>query len=326
MTREFVVAGGTCAFRGTLQLAGSFCQVNANSDIVVHGLRTWLVRDRLVESASFSLQIFVTPGARSDCPPHFRGRKHLVIASFGVDNVFTFDLARRNVTAVITPDVAADQDFWNRVLLPIAMGVLGPAFGVVPVHSACLVAGSTGILIAGESGAGKSTLSIALAQAGFGFVSDDWTYLSLSCGQLVASGLAVPAKLLPDAVNHFPQLNKFRPGIALNQELAYELPSQELGAEVQLSCEPRWFFFLERTGSVGGCEVLPIASEESQHYVNRTVERLPPELEDVLRSRSAVLAHMPRLSCWKLRYGGPPTVAVHGLQEFLMSQRQCVSA
>ena len=75
------------------------------------------------------------------------------------------------------------KPFWDRILLPIALGVLGPALGVVPVHSACLAIDGAGLLIAGASGAGKSTLSVALAQEGFDFISDDWTYLSLNHGK-----------------------------------------------------------------------------------------------------------------------------------------------
>lgn len=326
MRREIVVHDHAPAFHGVLQLAGATCEVKANSDSVVQGLEAWLTPQPLTGSTSFSLDIVVTPGRKSGSAPHFRGRKHIVVASFGVENVFTFDLSRRNVTAVITPDIAADQAFWDRVLLPIAIGILGPAFGVVPVHSACLVADGAGLLIAGESGAGKSTLSVALAQQGFGFISDDWTYLSLKGERLVAHGLSVPAKLLPDAVSYLPFLKRFQPGIALNQELAYEVPSSELSAQTQLSCEPHWFFFLERANRDGDCEILPIPSEESHRYAERSVERLPTGLESMLNTRSAVIAHLPRLSCWKLVYGGPPAIAVRGLQEFLTSQRQCVSA
>ena len=326
MTREIVIRESRPVFRGVLRLAGSTCEVNANSASVVQGLKTWLTPEQVTGDASFSLRVVVTPGRRSDSVPHFRGRKHIVVALFGAENVFTFDLWRHSITAVVTPDVATDHAFWDRVLLPIAMGILGPAFGVVPVHSACLVADGDGLLIAGESGAGKSTLSVALAQQGLRFVSDDWTYLCLNRGGLVAHGLSVPAKLLPDAVSYLPFLERFHLGIALNQELAYEVPSSEVGGQTQLSCEPRWFFFLERRSNFRGCEILPIESEEAQRYVDRSVERLPPELDSMMANRSAVVASLPRLSCWRLVYGGPPTVAVRGVQQFLASQRQCVSA
>jgi hypothetical protein len=181
------------------------------------------------------------------------------------------------------------------------------------------------MLIAGESGAGKSTLSLALAQHGFGYISDDWSYLSMRGGRSVAYGMSAPVKLLPDAVKHFPALSGYRPAPALNDELAYELRAGDLGANVRLSCEPQWFFFLERT-SVPGCRLHSIGSDEAQRYVERSVERLPPELHEVICARATLIENVSRLSCWRLRYGGPPAVAVEALQSFFAQRHQEVLA
>jgi hypothetical protein len=258
-------------------------------------------------------------------PPHFRGLSHLVTASFGDDNVFVFDLLRRTVAGTISEETAVDSKFWDRILLPIAIGVLGPAVGVVPVHAACVIADGAGVLIAGASGMGKSTLSVALAQHGFDYLSDDWTYLSLEGDSLRAHGMGIPAKLLPDAVEHFPLLDAYEVGIALNQEPAYELPVQDFGADVAASCEPRWFVFLERV-SEPECSLVRVSSEQARRYVEDSVERLPSELEAMNRTRTAVLDHVARLSCWQLTYGGPPEVGVRALQHFFAEQRQQVPA
>jgi hypothetical protein len=56
------------------------------------------------------------------------------------------------------------------------------------------------------------------------------------------------------------------------------------------------------------------------------VERLPTELELMIQARTAVISQLSRLSCWKLSYGGPPRVAVRGLQHFFTGLRQGVPA
>lgn len=257
--------------------------------------------------------------------PRFRGLRHLVTAIFGEENAFVFDLHRRRIVATVGNEVAADRRFWDHILLPITVGVLGPALGVVPVHAACLTFGNEGMLIAGESGAGKSTLSLALAQNGFGYISDDWSYLSMQDQRIVAHGLSVPVKLLPDAVHHFSALSQYQPALALNGELAYELPAHVLGATVRLSCKPRWFFFLERSGEPG-FHVRPISSTEAQSYVERSVERLPPELDDIICARAEVIEELSQLSCWHFCYSGTPEIAVQGLRKFLAEQRPEVSA
>lgn len=321
-----MIDGDALTYGDELQLAGAMCILRTNSQILVNTLRKWRSAKALREPRSFEMRVLIT--CKKDQGPrrhHFRGLGHLVTASFSEANIFVFDLARREVVATISEELAADHDFWDRILLPIAMGVLGPAVGVVPVHAACLALDGGGILIAGDSGAGKSTLSVALAQNGFGFVSDDWSYLAVDSGQVVAHGMSVPAKLLPDAVKHFPSLAGRSLALALNEELAYELCPADLGARLQDSCEPQWFFFLERAPEPG-CRLQPVCGDEARRYVERSVERLPPELSDIISARSSVIQQVSRLSCWKLSYGGPPEMAVQGLRTFFAEQRQGVPA
>ena len=324
MQRNTVIDSASLRFRCQLRLAGVLCEVAANSDVVAHGLRRWRVDEGALATPSLSMHIVVadraTAGSRT---PHFRGLKHIVVASFGTENVFTFDLLRRSVSAAISAELAADAEFWNRTLLPVAMGVLGPAAGVVPTHSACLAVDGSGLLIAGPSGAGKSTLAVALAQAGFDFLSDDWTYLALNRGQLAAHGMSVPAKLLPDAAGHFDFLRNYAPTLTLNQELAYDLPMQDLGRLVLLTCELRWFFLLKRTPETH-CRIAPISAGKARSYIENGVEPLPVELQEVTRTRSYIVRHVSQLSCWELTYGGPPQVAVEGLHEFFSMQREDV--
>jgi len=322
MRREVIIDGPTLAYSDELQLAGTMCNLKTNSHIVRNTLSRWRAGNMQRGIGSFEMHLVTTgerdPGLRR---PHFRGLNHLVTASFGEANLFVFDLARRKVVAAISEEVAADHGFWDRILLPIALGVLGPAVGVVPVHAACLTFDGEGMLIAGDSGAGKSTLSVALAQNGFGYISDDWSYLAAHSGQIVAHGMSVPAKLLPDAVKHFPALAHYPLAPALNEELAYELAPGAFGARSQLSCEPQWFFFLERTAE-SGCRLRSVSGDEARRYVERSVERLPPELVEMIHSRAAIIDEMSRLSCWNLSYGGPPDVAVRGLRKFFSEQRQ----
>lgn len=267
-------------------------------------------------AGDFTMRILVTEDKTTGSSiPHFRGLHHLVIATFGPQNIFVFDLARRNITASVSEEIAANEAFWRTTLLPIAMGVLGAAVGVVPIHSACLTWNGVGILIGGASGTGKSTLSVALARDGFGYISDDWTYLSLSSGHLRAEGLSIPAKLLPDAVTYFPELAAYPIRMALNQELAYEFPIDRI-SRAQRSCAPGFFFLMDRS-TQHGCQFLPIPSTEARSYVDRSIERLPSQLQDQINTRSDIIESILELSCWRLSYDGPPHIAVSGVRDFL---------
>jgi hypothetical protein len=319
MRREIEVGQAALTYRCDLALAGTMCHVSSNSPIVGDSLQTWRVNAAQTDWSSLSLDVIVGSTEEAPAAPHFRGIQHLVFASFGAANVFVFDLLRRRITAAVSARTAGDTNFWDRILLPIAMGVMGPAVGVVPIHAASLAMDRSGLLIAGASGAGKSTLSVALAQAGFDFISDDWTYLALQQNELIAHGMSVPAKLLPDAVHHFPVLARHSVGVSLNQELAYELPIREFGARSQRCATPRWFFFLERVPG-SSCQIMSVSSAQARSYVEQSVERLTNELEQMIQTRACVIDQLTKLSCWKLIYSGPPSNAVHGLQDFLAAQ------
>jgi hypothetical protein len=264
--------------------------------------------------AQFTMDIMVAGGSPTPPqPPHFRGLHHVVTASFGDSNLFVFDLLRCTVHGIVSEVTAKDPLFWNNTLLPITIGVLGAAVGVLPVHCACLSSKGEGLLIAGVSGAGKSTLSVALAQRGFDFVSDDWTYLSYRDAKLVANGTAAPVKLLPDAVQHYPVLKQQTLRHSLNGELAYEVSAeQHLSATIVHQCEPRRFIFLERSNRPGS-ELIPIPATQIESYLEASVESLPRQLAAAAQHRRALMMRLTELPCWTYRYGGPPQFAAQEL-------------
>ena len=215
----------TLPFETDFQIAGTRCFLSTNSHEVLQAAARLRKLEKQTSVPSFEMEVIVD-SALDRAPErlaYFRGLKHIVFAIVPPRCFLAYDLLRRRVHAVLSITAAQDHSFWDTLLLPITIGVLGTTVGVAPIHSACLERNGRGFLVAGVSGAGKSTLTAALAQLGFGLVSDDWTYISeRQCG-LVAYGLSSPVKLLPDAVRFFPELRAFAPRTTLNGELAYEL-------------------------------------------------------------------------------------------------------
>jgi hypothetical protein len=309
------------AHRRNLCFGGAMCDLHTNS-IGLAGILEGLAGAVDDEGVSkFCMQVVVNNDAREPAgSPHFRGLHHLVTASFGNGNVFLFDLLRRKLSASISATLANDSLFSKEKLIPIALGVLGASMGLVPVHCACLSWNGEGLLVAGMSGAGKSTLSVALAQAGFSYVSDDWTYMSCLRGAVVAHGTSAPVKLLPDAVRHFGGLNRHALRVSMNGELAYEVDvMQTFGGFVERGCEPRWLIFLERMQQPGR-ELTPMSSMATRRYIEASVERLPAELSEATRLRTQMIDNIARLPCWSFRYGGPPGFAAECLREFVVAR------
>jgi hypothetical protein len=308
-----------------LCFAGAHCKLHTNSSELANMLEFLSIQVSGSSSNRFEIRVVVDDLlVEAAKQPHFRGLHHVVTASFGSSNVFVFDILRRTISASISGVVARDFQFWKERLIPITLGVLGAAMGLVPMHCACLESENDGLLIAGASGAGKSTLSVALSRGGFNYVSDDWTYMSERDGRLVAHGTSAPVKLLPDAVNHFQTLQSHSLQTSMNGELAYEVDIVEaFGAQMKRGCEPRWLIFLERMSSPGG-EFISMSGTAARSYLNSSVERLPVQLSEAAKMREQIIAKVSKLPCWRFRYGGIPQFAAELLREFVAHRRQDV--
>jgi hypothetical protein len=306
-----------------LCFAGAGCDLRTNSSCLARGLERLSLSTGDTVPGGFKMRVVVDESSDEGAgEPHFRGLRHVVTASFGRSNVFVFDILRRTLSASVSTALARDDRFWKEKLIPITLGVLGAAMGLVPVHCACLELDGDGLLIAGVSGAGKSTLSVALSEDGFNYVSDDWTYISRHRNEIVAHGTSAPVKLLPDSVEHFQRLQGHRLQRSMNGELAYEVDIAEaFGARVERACDPRWLVFLERTQGAGAV-FAPISPEEARSYVNSSVERLPPQLHEAVAMREQTIERVAMLPGWRFRYGGTPQFAARELREFVVHRRQ----
>ena len=257
---------------------------------------------------------------------HFRGSQHIVAASFGSHTVFVFDLLRGHIGAAVSKASACDRDFWTFTVLPLAIGIMAPAMGILPVHCACLVDHGDGLLIAGASGAGKSTLSVSMCASGFDYLADDWTYLRYDRGVLGAYGARARIKLMPDAVRHFPSFaaHPLRP--AMNGELAREVDAaRDLSARITTCCSPRWLLLLHRSPDPG-FKFAPEDSQTVRRYLEGNMEPLPAEIWKLERQRALLLDRIAQLPCWRFTYGGSPQFATQVLSEFVRQRRGGICA
>ncbi len=273
------------------------------------------------QHCDFSLHVQVDRGAGSAEPAFFRGMGHLVTARYG-ENLFLFDLRRREVHAWISRSVAENRGLWEHRFFPLMLGVLGCTVGILPLHSACVAKQGRGIFIAGESMAGKSTLAVALAKEHFALLSDDWTYVRWQDGRFTAHGLKAPIKLLPDAVANFPELRALSTCRTSNGEIAYEISAREFPQmRVISTCTPELFLFLERT-PVGGDAMIPASSSFVREYINNSVDRLPGELWDSVRRRERMIERLSELPSWRFRYSGSPQAGARFIKQFLSNRKR----
>ncbi len=298
------------------EIAGARCIVQTADAAVLSALAASFASVDGDGGTAFTLHVAVEGSSAALQPTHFRGAAHLVFTRFG-ENVFLFDIARKYASAWLTVTVARDSKVWAQRFAPLMLGVFGCAIGVLAMHGACLVRNGRGYLIAGDSMAGKSTLALALAQNGFQLLSDDWTFIRADRQGLLAVGMHAPIKLLPDAVEHFPELSLYQPEPTANGEVAYELEAASLeGVSPASLCTPECVFFLERS-SAGPAQCTPASASSVRRYIENSVERLPKELRAAAATRRALIAQVGRLPGWHFRYGGSPNEGALFLSRFV---------
>jgi hypothetical protein len=320
MAKLHIVNRTALPLQTDLLIAGAHCAFATNSEQILAAVDRWRCPSRPPSGRTFEMNVFLDatlPGSRDvKAQTHFRGLHHLVFATIGSYELFVFDLCRRQVVGAVSQCSASEPSFWNSLWLPITVGVMGTTVGVVPVHSACLDLNGKALLIAGASGAGKSTLSVALARCGFSLVSDDWTYISEEADGLIAHGINAPVKLLPDAIQYFPELSERRPRMWFNGELAFEVEHEEFSKNsVALRPRPHWLLFLERT-SESGCDFVPYSTADAQAFFESSAERLPDQVPDASITRSSVIRSIANCRCWHLRTGESPQTTADAVRKF----------
>ncbi|MGH9402039.1 MAG: HPr kinase/phosphorylase [Terriglobia bacterium] len=313
---DFLKRAAQTPLQGFYLAAGARCLLATNFEPILAAARRGLLEiDEPSSAVDFNLRFWVDSDGQSQPPwpkPYFRGLDHLVFAGFNSENSMLIDLRTRRAIGRFSPALAADQAYWETVIFPTLLSVMGATAGVTGLHCGCVVRNGGGLLLCGRSGSGKSTLTLALARKGFSFLSDDWTYFSRSDGQLHAWGLATRLKLLPDAPQFFPELDGFEVGVSLNGEPAYEVdPVLQLGIARTRCCDPRWLIFLERQSAPAFHLTRAPAMEAS----TRLEEDLLAETAELPSPQLSIIESLAGRECWLLQYGGDPETAAQSLAD-----------
>jgi hypothetical protein len=320
MARLHIVNRTALPLQADLLIAGAHCAFATNSEQILASVDRWRCASCPRSNRTFEMNVVLDTSLPADrdvrTQTHFRGLHHLVFATIGTHELFVFDLFRKQVAGAVSQASASDPTFWSSHWLPITVGVMGTTVGVVPVHSACLDLDGKALLIAGASGAGKSTLSVALAHCGFSLISDDWTYVSQEAAALMVHGIDAPVKLLPDAIQYFPEFSGRTPKTWFNGELAFEIEHEEFcSGSAPLRSRPHWLLFLERR-SKSGCSFVPCSAQDAQAFFESSAERLPDQVPEASVARSAVIRSIANCRCWRLRTGESPQVTADAIRQF----------
>lgn len=286
--------------------AGASCRIATNCLPIFEAARqSFAPAAGPVSAPELSMRFWVDRNTRHEgrwLQPHLRGSGDLVFAGFDSGSFALFDLRCRRIVGRFSQAVATDTDYWNRVIFPMMMSVVAATIGIAELHCACVAKGGRGLLLSGKSGSGKSTLSLALSSRGFGFLSDDRTFISLRGGKLLAWAPLTELKLRSGAINSFPELNWAEANVAEIGQHSLRLPPESLGLIRARECEPGALIFLEPR-PCSGFRLLNISQTEAESRLRDDLMAESPESE--LR-QVANIAELSARPSAVLQYSDPP--------------------
>jgi hypothetical protein len=266
------------------------------------------------------LRLWVEEDRHSDdlrLKPYFRGLGHLVFSGFDSRSSLMMNLRNLCGAGRFTPELARDDKFWKTILFPSLFAIAGPTAGLTLLHCATVAWKGNGLLLAGESGSGKSTLSLALAQEGFAFLSDDRTLISDSHGKLLAWGLSPEMKQRAETVEHFPALKNLKPSqLSVGEPACRFDPVELFGISRVHSCDPRWIVFLERQSesAFSLCEISP---EDAAHRLRRDLHQ---ETTGTAEQQRRTIDSLLMSNCFRLCYGGSPREVAVALRHLVTGE------
>lgn len=267
------------------------------------------------------LRFWVDPKGDTKPPwpkPFFRGLDHLIFAGFDSQSSILVDLRTRRGIGRFSPAMGSDCAYWKASIFPVLISIMGATVGITELHCGCVVKNGSGLLLAGHSQSGKSTLALALAQAGYGYVSDDRTYCSEWDSRLVAWGLPTLLKLRPDAASWFQDLKDAGPATAPNGEQAFLIdPDRWPGVTRLRRCDPQWLVFLERQGGAE-FDFAPMSRAEAAKRLERD---LIAETQEATEAQHRTIEKLVKLPRWRLRYGEPPQSVAEKLDRLFGEDR-----
>jgi hypothetical protein len=311
---DFLCKDAATPLREHYTAAGALCSFSTNCEALLEAAReSFLPLEAPPVSVDFSIRFWVDYANSTRPPwpqPYVRGLDHLVFAGFDSGSSMLADLRTRRVIGRFSAGIAADRAYWKAVILPMLMTIVGASVGIAELHCSCVAKQQRGLLLVGPGRSGKSTLAAALAQAGFGFLSDDRTFCSWREGQLLAWGLGTTLKLRREAASYFEELKDEEPTHLQNGERVFRLePELALGLERVRRCQPRLLVFLERSENPAFC-LTPMSSADAAVRLEADLMAELPDAVDMQMDVIGKLAEQPRCL---LQYGGQPQNAAHEL-------------
>jgi hypothetical protein len=184
-------------------------EVRTNSvEILEQFDESWAHFKQRFETEIIRVEVNVVEDSATECPPEptYRIMQPLLVAVADSNNYSICDFSRNRTQVTVSASALLHKSYLRFFFLEATAGCHIATRFATPVHAGCVELDGRGVLLCGDSGAGKSTLSYALARSGWGYVTDDCSFL-LNCGRRrIVTGNCHQVRFRPAARELFPEV------------------------------------------------------------------------------------------------------------------------
>jgi hypothetical protein len=270
-------------------------------------------RPELLSPARVHVRLIVhrARGDGPSAPVQYRWPRpnRLVVTTPGSKGVA--DLARGDVVAHVTPELAADGAHFRHAFLSALTLATVTVHDRIPLHAAAVARGDTALLLHGPSGVGKSSLVLAAARLGLRPLSEDVVYAELGRGPRVW-GMPGPVHLMEDGLRFFPDISPLRAVVrtAGATKLAVEPPGDPGGRPLVAH---RAGVCLLRA-SAGAPSLEPATVKEVRTLLAGNTER---GFDSFAREAGEAADFISGAGAWRMSVGSDPHAAASVLADLL---------
>jgi hypothetical protein len=120
------------------------------------------------------------------------------------------DLSRMEVWGILQEHLAMDPWMIFQLFFSPAFLEILKKLGVYNLHASTVCQGDNGVFFSAATGSGKTTLAVCLVRSGFGFLSDDITFVSKNGSDAELLAFPQPIQMWDDALQRFPELHRVK--------------------------------------------------------------------------------------------------------------------
>ncbi|MGB9030854.1 MAG: aldolase [Acidobacteriaceae bacterium] len=260
----------------------------------------WSMFEKRFDTKPIVADVCVVETESTECPPAptCRYLQKAISMVADADNFGVADFDNGRTRMVVSTAAVRYPLYLRQFFLECAAGGHIATLHVTPVHAGCVVLEGRGVLLCGDSGAGKSSLSYACARAGWGYVSDDASFLLNGGSKRIVIGDCHKVRFRPSAAELFPEIAGMEITPRAEGKPSIVVPTATMPHVTRReSAHVDYVVFLNRHADAPP-QLVPYRKDVARHYMHQVLYGWP----ESLAAQHAAIDRLLAVEVFEMRY------------------------